>query len=102
MATRDQLHPHVVRALRKDGWTITHDPYVVPFAGTYTEIDLGAEKLFAAEKVHDPERTLYLAIPQFIHRTFFADEMVRQIVGRFGLKLLVFSPETESVITWTN
>jgi len=50
MGTRDQLHPQVVSALRKDGWTITHDPYVVPLAGTYAEIDLGAEKLIAAEK----------------------------------------------------
>ncbi len=52
--------------------------------------------------MHDPERILYLAIPQFIHRTFFADEMVRRIVEQFGLKLLVFSPETEAVIIWTN
>jgi hypothetical protein len=137
MGTRDQLHPQVVSALRKDGWTITHDPSVVPFAATYTEIDLGAEKLIAAEKggrriavevksfmgpstvsefhtalgqyldytialsEHDPERSLYLAIPQFIHRTFFADEMVRRIVERFGLRLLVFNPQTESVVLWT-
>jgi hypothetical protein len=138
MATRDQLHPQVVQALRKDGWTITHDPYVVPFAGTHTEIDLGAEKLIAAEKgerriavevksflgpstvsefhtalgqyldysvalsVHDPERILYLAVPQVIHRTFFAEEMIRRIVERFGLKLLVFDPKTESVMSWIN
>lgn len=50
MAARDQFHGEVIRSLENDGWTITHDPFVVRYGATYSEIDLGAEKLIAAEK----------------------------------------------------
>ncbi len=50
MATRDRLHLIARRVLEKDGWTITHDPFPVPFGTAFDEIDLGAERLIAAEK----------------------------------------------------
>jgi hypothetical protein len=50
MAARDQLHHAARQALEKDGWTITHDPFKVPYGTTFDEIDLGAERLIAAEK----------------------------------------------------
>jgi XisH protein len=50
MPRKDKVHPIVRTALEKDGWLITHDPYFVKsFAADY-EVDLGAEKLLAAEK----------------------------------------------------
>ncbi len=33
-----------------DGWTITDDPLYVPFGKATAEIDLGAEKMIAAER----------------------------------------------------
>jgi len=36
--------------LIKDGWTVTHDPYKLKAEGTTYEVDMGAEKLFAAQK----------------------------------------------------
>jgi hypothetical protein len=38
------------RALEKDGWTITDDPFSLPYGATIVEIDLGAERLIAAER----------------------------------------------------
>jgi XisH protein len=48
---KDIDHYIVRTALEKEGWTITHDPYVLKFSGKRRrEIDLGAEKFIAAEK----------------------------------------------------
>ena len=46
---RDKLHEIVKRALIKDGWTITHDPYILKLKPGQ-EIDLGAEKLVLADR----------------------------------------------------
>jgi hypothetical protein len=50
MAARDAFHESVSNGLLKDGWMITDDPLVVQFGGLDLYIDLGAEKLIAAEK----------------------------------------------------
>lgn len=50
MAARDIFHTAVRQALITDGWTITHDPFFVGFGGVDLYIDLGAEKLIAAER----------------------------------------------------
>ena len=47
---RDRFHGTVRRALEKDGWRITADPYIVRFDRTAVEIDLAAEQLLAAER----------------------------------------------------
>lgn len=44
MARKDFYHECVRRALVKDGWTITHEPLLLPFADTRLEVDLGAER----------------------------------------------------------
>lgn len=50
MAARDVFHQAVKQALIADGWTITDDPLIVRFGNIDLYIDLGAEKLIAAEK----------------------------------------------------
>ncbi len=47
---KDIYHSTVRIALEKDGWTITNDPLTLRIGGRSAFIDLGAEKLFAAEK----------------------------------------------------
>lgn len=47
---KDIFHAAVKKALVHDGWTITHDPYVVRTLGTNASIDLGAEQLIGANK----------------------------------------------------
>ena len=50
MPQRDLHHQAVRNALVKEGWTITHDPLTVPFGLRKVYLDLGAERLFAADR----------------------------------------------------
>ncbi|MBJ7298370.1 MAG: XisH family protein [Dolichospermum sp.] len=50
MSRRDDLHFPLRRTLEKDGWIITSDPLILVLGQTLLKADLGAEKLFTAEK----------------------------------------------------
>ncbi|MBL1208382.1 element excision factor XisH family protein [Geminocystis sp. GBBB08] len=50
MPVRDIYHNPVKNALIKDGWTITDDPLILSIGKKDVFVDLGAEKLIAAEK----------------------------------------------------
>jgi hypothetical protein len=50
MPAKDIYHNTVKAALIKDGWTITHDPLSLRLGKRDLFVDLGAEKLLAAEK----------------------------------------------------
>lgn len=51
MPARDLYHDDVRGALVKDGWTITDDPFRMRWGGKDYYVDLGAERLIAAEKL---------------------------------------------------
>lgn len=108
MPAKDKFHHAVKQALIKEEWTITHDPYTLDFGFTEAYVDLGAEKLIAAEKGkekiaievksflgssdlyefhtalgqfinykaalrrEEPDRMLFLAVPQDTYQTFFS------------------------------
>jgi hypothetical protein len=51
MSAKDIFHHLVKAALQKDGWVTTHDPLHIRISGVIDMyIDLGAEKIIAAEK----------------------------------------------------
>ena len=50
MSAKDRYHEHVKEALGKDDWIVTHDPYLIETEGTTYQVDLGAEKIIAAQK----------------------------------------------------
>lgn len=50
MAAKDIFHDVVRHALEKEGWTITNDPFFLRFGGLEMYIDLGAERILAAER----------------------------------------------------
>ncbi|CBN53781.1 MULTISPECIES: XisH family protein [Kamptonema] len=50
MPAKDAFHEVVKTALQKDGWQITHDPYTLQAGTLELYIDLGAEKVVAAQK----------------------------------------------------
>jgi hypothetical protein len=50
MSRRDGLHFSLCRTLEKDGWLITDDPLVLFLEQTLLKADIGAEKVFAAQK----------------------------------------------------
>jgi hypothetical protein len=47
---KDRFHSVVRKALEKEGWKITADPYEISVDGVDFEIDLAAEQLLAAER----------------------------------------------------
>ncbi len=53
MPAKDIYHNAVKTALTKDGWTITQDPLSLRIGKKDLFIDLGAEKLLAAQKGSD-------------------------------------------------
>jgi XisH protein len=50
MGAKDLFHNAVKVALQKEQWVITSDPLKLEVGGTKLEIDLGAERLLAAER----------------------------------------------------
>ncbi len=47
-----------------------------------------------------PERMLYLAVPQDTYRSFFNLELPRRLVERYQVKLIVYDPIKKVIVTW--
>ena len=79
MAAKDLFHPHVRHALEKDDWTVTHDPLTLPWGSAPVQIDLGAEKVIAAEK---GARKIAVEVKSFLRasRTEDLENAVGQLV----------------------
>jgi len=50
MAAKDIIHDAVKNALIKDNWMITADPYTIEYEDATVFVDLGAERVIAAER----------------------------------------------------
>ena len=50
MPAKDLYHETVRRAIAKDGWRVTHDPLRLGWGRRSLYVDLGAERMLAAEK----------------------------------------------------
>ena len=66
MSKRDFFHEAVCDALDKDGWDITDDPLKIEWGGATIKIDLGAERLLAAER---GDEKIAVEIKSFISRS---------------------------------
>ena len=53
MPSKDIYHDVVCNGLIKEGWTITHDPLFLRYGKKDMYVDLGAERLIAAQKAKD-------------------------------------------------
>ena len=80
MSARDKVHYQVVNALVKDGWTITHDPLNVRWKKRRLKVDLGAERLLAAQKGAE---MIAVEIKSFIGKNDLDD--LYQALGQFIL-----------------
>ena len=47
---KDLFHDVVKTALIVEGWQVTHDPFPVDYGDVQIQIDLGAERLLAAQR----------------------------------------------------
>ncbi|MEM6299924.1 MAG: XisH family protein [Bacteroidota bacterium] len=133
---KDLYHEQVKRALEKDDWIVTDDPYVLERGKIKYNVDLGAEKLLAASKgkikilvevksfvsasdineFHravgqyvdylvvledvDPDRTLFLAVPDFAWEGFFQEEAIKKSIAFIKAKIIIYNPETETIASW--
>ena len=70
MSAKDAFHDVVKNALQKAGWTITHDPLYISFGGVQMQIDLGAERLIAAER--DGEK-IAVEVKSFLNTSAISD-----------------------------
>jgi XisH protein len=134
---KDLFHKAVKQALVKEKWVITEDPLKIQIGGVKLEIDLAAEKVFAAErdgqkiaveiksflkpsnitdfhaalgqflnyrlalKMREPERTLFLAVPTDVWDSFFQESFIQEAVKEYKVKLVVYNPVEEIIVTWT-
>ncbi len=80
MARRDIFHGAVRRALEKDGWTITHDPFNLSFRKRDLFIDLGAERLINAEK---GLQKIVVEVKSFVGRSAVRD--LQRAVGQYAI-----------------
>lgn len=86
MSKRDFFHEAVKNALIKDGWTITHDPFELKVGGVDMAIDLGAERMLAAEKEN---RKIAVEIKSFLSASEISEfhgALGQFINYRIGLK----------------
>ncbi len=92
---RDLFHDSFRRALEKDGWTVTHDPFPFRVLGVEGEIDLGAEKIIGAEKSEGGHmRQIVVEIKSFIGASFMRDFHVA--VGQYtNYKIFIGVAEAE-------
>jgi XisH protein len=67
---RDKFHSNAREALVKEGWNITDDPLRIPIDGSYLEIDLAGEKVFAAER---EGQKIAVEVKSFLNKSFMAD-----------------------------
>lgn len=80
MPARDIFHTQIKHALLTDGWTITDDPLRLRWRSTDTYVDLGAEKLFAAQKGN---QKIAVEIKSFLGRSIVND--LEDAVGQYAL-----------------
>ncbi|MDB9517508.1 XisH family protein [Roseofilum reptotaenium CS-1145] len=136
---KDRFHQGVKTALVKDGWNVTHDPLQMKVGGVEMEIDLGAERLIAAERgnekiavevksflvttstisefhtalgqfinyraalhIQEPDRILYLAVPDRIYNRFFQLDFPASRLQENSVKLIVYNVELEAILLWKN
>lgn len=80
MPAKDIYHDCVRHALIKEGWKITHDPLTIKVGRREMYVDLGAEKLLAAEK---SGRKIAVEIKSFIGASPI--ENLRNALGQYML-----------------
>lgn len=108
MPAKDIYHDTVKRALQKDGWIITHDPFPLQIGRKRLSADLGAERLINAEK---GTQKIVVEVKSFVGRLDVKDLeqalgqyiLYRQVLNEMGidrsLYLAISQPIFNSVFT---
>jgi hypothetical protein len=97
---RDRFPHHVRHALVQDGWTITDDPLRLQWGVKDMFVDLGAERLLAAEK---GQRKIAVEVKSFLGLSEMED--LEQAIGQYIVYYDVLSrvdPDRELFLAVTN
>ena len=85
---KDKFHDAVKNGLIKEGWIITNDPLFLQFGGVDLFVDLGAEKLIAAQK---DNQKIAVEIKSFLSYSVISD--FHQAVGQMMNYRLILQQE---------
>jgi hypothetical protein len=55
---------------------------------------------YVALEISEPDRVLYLALPQHIYDTYFQKDIIQRILAKIGAKILVYDPQTQTIVRW--
>ncbi len=125
----DLLLPQVRKALKRDGWKLGTKAFSLRESGFQFWVDVVAEKdgqkvlvevkswlnTFSADwyqalgqyltyqdvvsrKAQDHE--LYLAVPEAVYNEHFTSPLIQNMVTKNLIKILIFNPTTNEVISW--
>jgi hypothetical protein len=100
MPAKDIYHDTVKAALIKDGWTTTHDPLTIRLTRKKLYVDLGAERLIAAQR--DTER-IAVEVKSFTRASDMKD--LEDALGQFVLYthlLARYDPERKLYLAVTD
>lgn len=86
MPARDKVHDIVKNSLINDGWTITHDPYSMKLGSADLFVDLGAEKIIAAEKGN---AKIAVEVKSFLGKSIISE--TQDAIGQFLMYKVVMS-----------
>jgi hypothetical protein len=53
-----------------------------------------------ALRLTEPERILYLAIPEDVYNEFFMRRFIQRAIAEYQLKLLIFNPDRKEIVQW--
>ncbi len=84
MPAKDLFHDNVKIALIKDGWKITNDPLALKWEARNLFVDLGGEKIFAAER---GKQKIAVEIKSFVSVSEVKD--LENALGQYFLYLIV-------------
>ncbi|KOR31649.1 hypothetical protein TI05_12270 [Achromatium sp. WMS3] len=82
MPAKDIYHDIVIHALKKDGWTITHDPLILEIGEKRLYADLGANRLLSANK---GEEKIAVEI-----KSFLGHSDVRELENAYGQFMIYY------------
>jgi hypothetical protein len=92
---KDIYHHHVREALEKEGWSITADPYILNYAETRFDVDLGAEKLIEATK---NTQKILIEVKSFISQSVTYE--FHTAVGQFSHYILALEEQNSERILY--
>ena len=53
-----------------------------------------------AMRMQEPDRVLYLAVPQITYDSFFQKRVIQATLDHINCKLIVYNPQNNTIVSW--